>query len=148
MTEGTDTGTLRVIGFANSNRILLFHKFIIVARPRVFPNFNPSKNANITLGNLALERGEQYSRRNFVKAAVIGYVENGQFSKENILIDMALSLVNPKESKHYYNRTGKLTDDIIRDIRKAQDGTILYIRLNIKKGKKTKSVWTRFTLMG
>lgn len=145
-TEGLDTATLRIIGFSNNNRILLYHKFILLPHVRVFPVLNPNKSSHITVGHLALERDMIYSRKDFPDKCSFGYEENGRFNKDNMITGITISLVNRHLSKNFYVKGDIPTDEMIREVHKVRNGTTMYIRLDIKNGKKSKSVWTRFTL--
>ena len=146
MSEGYDTATLRIIGFSNNSRILLYHKFYLVAQSRVFPMLNPNKSSNITVNNMALERNFDYSKKNFPEKCVFGFLDNGRFNKDNTITGVTVSLVNRNQSKNLYVKADKPTDDMIKEIHKARKGTLAYIRLDIKNGKRTRSVWTRFQL--
>ncbi|MBS1624493.1 MAG: hypothetical protein JST83_10765 [Bacteroidetes bacterium] len=145
-TEGVDTATLRIIGFSNNNRILLYHRFILLPHVRVFPVLNPNKNNNITVGHLALERGMIYSKKDFPDKCSFGYEENGRFNKDNVITGITISLVNRHLSKNFYVKGDVPTDEMIREVHKVSKGTTMYIRLDIKNGRRAKSVWTRFTL--
>jgi hypothetical protein len=146
MTTGADTGTLRIIGFSNNNRILLYHRFVILAQAKSFPVLNPNKSSNITVGNMALERNMTYSKKNFSEKCTFGYLDNGRFLKDNIITSITLSLVNRSMSKTLYIKGDKPTDEMIKEIHKARNGTLMYIRLDIKNGRRVRSVWTRFVL--
>ena len=146
LTSGIDTATLRIIGFSNNNRILLYHRFMILAQPKSFPVLNPNKSSNITVGNLALERNMRYGKKNFPEKCVFGYLDNGRFIRDNIITAITISLVNRDISKSLYVKGDKPTDEMVKDIRRVRNGTLVYIRLDIKNGRKAKSVWTRFTL--
>jgi hypothetical protein len=145
-TEGVDTATLRIIGFSNNNRILLFHNFYIGAQTKSFPMLNPNKTSNISVGNMALERDMRYSRKDFPEKCTFGYLDNGRFIRDNVITAITVSLVNRSMSKSMYIKGDKPTDEMVKEIRRARNGTLMYIRLDIKNGKKVKSVWTRFTL--
>lgn len=145
MTSGADTATLRIIGFSNNNRVLMYHKFVIMAHAKTFPVLNPT-TSNITVGNIALERNMRYSKRNFPERISFGYLDNGRFVKDNIITSITVSLVNRDMSKTLYIHSDKPTDEMVKEIRHAKNGTLIYIRLDIRNGKKVKSVWTRFTL--
>ena len=144
--EGYDTATLRIIGFSNNNRILLYHKFLLSAQSRVFPMINPNKTSNITVNNMALERNMDYSKKNFPEKCVFGYLDNGRFNKDNVITAITVSLVNRNHSKNLYVKSDKPSDDMIHEIHKARRGTFVYIRLDIRNGKRNRSVWTRFQL--
>jgi hypothetical protein len=48
--------------------------------------------------------------------------------------------------KNLYKKGDKLDEEMIKEIRKLSSNTLTYIKLEVKIGKKTKSVWTRFML--
>lgn len=145
-TEGADTATLRIIGFSSNNRILLYHKFILLPHERVFPVLNPAGSTNITVGHLALERDMVYSQKDFPDKCSFGFEENGRINKDNKITGITISLVNRHVSKNFYVKGDVPTDEMIKEVRKVKKGTTMYIRLDIKNGRKSKSVWTRFTL--
>lgn len=146
LTSGMDTATLRIIGFSNNNRILLFHKFLIPASPKVFPVLNPNKSVAIAVNNLVLDRSMKYTKRNFPDKCVFNYIDEGKNAKDNMITGITLSLVNRNNTKNLYVKGNKPTDEMIKEIHKSPNGTTMYIRLDIKNGRKSKSVWTRFTL--
>ena len=146
LSEGYDTATLRIIGFSNNSRILLYHKFYLIAQSRVFPILNPSKSSNITVNNMALERNFDYSKKCFPEKCVFGFLDNGRFNKDNSITGITVSLVNRNQSKNLYVKADKPNDDMIKEIQKARRGTFVYIRLDIRNGKRNRSVWTRFQL--
>jgi hypothetical protein len=146
MKEGADTATLRIIGFSNNGRILLQHKFVLLAQSRAFPMVNPNKSINITVNNIVLERNMNYDKRDFPDKCVFGYLDNGHYSKDNVITAITLSLVNKNATKNLFVKGDKPTDEMIREIRKAKKGTRVYIRLDVKTGKRTKSTWTSFML--
>lgn len=146
LTEGIDTATLRIIGFANNSRILLQHKFVLQAQGRAFPMVNPNKSVNITVNNIVLERNMTYDKRDFPDKCFFGYLDNGHYSKDNTITAITLSLVNKSTSKNMYAKADKPTEEMIHEIHKAKKGTRVYIRLDVKTGKKNKSTWTSFML--
>jgi len=95
---------------------------------------------------MALERDMRYPKKDFPEKAVFGYLDNGRFIRDNVITAITVSLVNRSMSKSFYVKADKPTDEMIREVRKAKNGTLMYIRLDIRNGKKAKSVWTRFTL--
>jgi hypothetical protein len=107
---------------------------------------NPNKTSNISVGNMALERDMRYSRKDFPEKCTFGYLDNGRFIRDNVITAITVSLVNRSMSKSMYIKGDKPTDEMVKEIRRARNGTLMYIRLDIKNGKKVKSVWTRFTL--
>ena len=145
MTSGFDTANLRIVGFSNNNRILLYHRFLIEAQPRVFPTLNPT-HTNILVNNIALERNMTYSRRNFPERCTFGVEDNSPHAKDNVITGITLSLVNRSISKNLHIKGNKPNDDMLHEIHKARPSTLIYIRLDIKNGRKSKSIWTRFIL--
>ena len=146
LTDGIDTATLRIIGFSNNGRILLIHRFILLAHARSFPMINPNKSTNITVNNIVLERNMDYDKRDFPDKCVFGYLENGHYNKDNTITGITVSVINKSSSKNLYVKDDKPNDDMIHEIHKAKKGSSVYIRLDVKNGKKQKSIWTRFTL--
>ncbi len=144
--EGVDTATLRIIGFSNNGRILLQHRFILLAQARAFPMVNPNKSINITVNNIVLERNMNYSRRDFPEKCSFGYLDNGHYNKDNVITAITMSLVNKNYSKNLYVKADKPNDEMIHEIHKVKKGTKVYIRLDVKNGKKSKSVWTSFLM--
>jgi hypothetical protein len=144
--EGVDTATLRIIGFSTNGRILLQHKFILLAQARAFPMVNPNKSTNITVNNIVLERNMNYDKRDFPEKCMFGYLDNGHYNKDNIITGITVSLINKSTSKNLYVKDDKPNEDMIHEIHKARKGTRIYIRLDVKNGKKTKSTWTSFIL--
>lgn len=146
MTEGSDTATLRIIGFANNSRILLQHKFVLIAQERSFPFVNPNKSTNITVNHIILERNMNYSKRDFPDKCVFGYLDNGHYNKENVITAITVSVVNRSKSKNLFVRDDKPNEEMVKEIQKAKKGSRVYIRLDVKTGKKTKSIWTSFLI--
>ena len=147
LTQGFDTATLRIIGFSNNSRILLFHHFLIRAQQKVFPVLNPNKSTYITLNNLALERNEKYKKDNFGDLTKLNYLDNGKFNEDNIITAITVSLVNRDLNKNLYVKADRPTKEMMREIRSMKNGTLCYIRLDIRNGKKAKSSWTRILLV-
>ena len=145
LTSGFDTATLRIIGFSNNNRILLIHRFLIQAQPKIFPTLNPVFN-NVMVNNTVLERNMTYSKHNFPDKCAFGFEDTGPHAKDNVITAITLSLVNRSMSKNLFIKGNKPNDDMLHEIHKARPGTLVYIRLDIKNGRKSKSIWTRFVL--
>jgi hypothetical protein len=146
LTEGIDTATLRIIGFSNNGRILLQHKFILLAQARSFPMINPNRSTNITVNNIVLERNMNYDKKDFPDKCTFGYLDNGHYNKDNVISAITMSLVNKNTSKNLYVKADRPTDEMIHEVHKARKGTRVYIRLDVKNGKKTRSTWTSFML--
>jgi hypothetical protein len=146
LTEGIDTATLRIIGFSNNSRILLQHKFILLAQARAFPMVNPNRSTNITVNNIVLERNMNYDKKDFPEKCVFGYLDNGHYNKDNVITAITMSFINKSTSKNLYVKDDKPNDDMMHELHKAKKGTRVYIRLDVKNGKKTRSTWTSFIL--
>jgi hypothetical protein len=146
LTAGIDTATLRIIGFSTNGRILLQHKFILIAQARAFPMVNPNKSINITVNNIVLERNMSYNKRDFPDKCLFGYLDNGHYNKDNNITAITMSLVNKSTSKNLYVKDDKPNDEMIHEIHKAKKNTRVYIRLDVRNGKKTRSTWTSFIL--
>ncbi len=144
-TSGLDTAMFKIIGFANNSRILLYQYLLIKPEPKLFPNFNSNKGM-IVLNNMALERNEKYKRNNFSQKAILSYEEPGRDDTSITILSVTLSLVNKQMQKNLYKKGDKLDEEMIKEIRKLSSNTLTYIKLEVKIGKKTKSVWTRFML--
>ena len=145
-TEGIDTATLRIIGFSNNGRILLQHKFILLAHGREFPMVNPNRTINITVNNVVLERNMNYDKRDFPEGCTFGYLDNGHYNKDNVITGITVSVVNKNTSKNLFAKADKPTEEMIHEIHKAHKGSRVYIRLDVKNGKRTRSTWTSFIL--
>lgn len=139
-----DTATFRIIGFSNNNRILLSHKFIINPDIRVYPHFN-KKLGYIIMNNNALERNMKYNRRFFSKNAIFSY-EEGNGNEEWEVKKITISIINSGVSKNLGNEGNLLSDNMQQEINRAKPESYCYIKLDVKSGRKTKSVLTRFTL--
>ena len=146
LTEGTDTATLRIIGFSNNSRILLQHKFILLAHAREFPMVNPNRTINITVNNVVLERNMNYDKRDFPEGCTFGYLDNGHYNKDNVITGITVSVINKNSSKNLFAKADKPTEEMIHEIHKARKGSRIYIRLDVKNGKRTRSTWTSFIL--
>jgi hypothetical protein len=145
-TEGADTATLRVIGFSNNSRILLIHRFVLLAHARNFPMINPNRSTNITVNNIVLERNMNYDKKDFPDKCTFGYLDNGHYNKDNVITGITISVVSKNSSKNLFVKDDKPNEDMVHEIHKAKKGSSVYIRLDIKNGKRSKSIWTRFTL--
>lgn len=146
LTEGIDTATLRIIGFSNNGRVLLIHRFFLLAHTRAFPMVNPSKSINITVNNIVLERNMNYDKRDFPEKCAFGYLENGHYNKDNLITSITLSLIGKYSSKNLVVKDSKPSEEMIKEIHKAKKGTRVYIRLDVKNGKRSRSTWTSFYL--
>jgi hypothetical protein len=98
------------------------------------------------VGNIARECNMRYSKRNFPEKLSFGYLDNGRFVKENIITSITVSLVNRDMSKTLYIHSDKPTDEMVKEIRHAKNGSCRYTYVWIYAMEKAESVWTRFTL--
>lgn len=140
----TDTAIFRIIGFANNNRILLVHKFVILPEIKIYPVLN-KKHGYIIFNNNALERNLSYKRTSFSKHGVFSYEENGDRELWQIT-SVNISVIDKGTSKNLRTDGNILSDNMYAEIHKAKAGSFCYIRLDMKNGKKNKTVWTRFLL--
>ncbi|MFN8278309.1 MAG: hypothetical protein U0T84_12575 [Chitinophagales bacterium] len=145
-TWGYDTSTLRIIGFAGGSRILLFHQFYVEPAQKVYPVI-PKTPMNVVVDHLALERNEKYQRDNFTEKSVFMLAEDGDFNPSTIITAITISLIHPSGNKNMYAKADRPTKEMLQSIRLAKPGSLCYIRLDVRNGKKAKSCWTRFTLL-
>lgn len=139
-----DTANFRIIGFANNSRILLVHRFVILPDIRVYPVLN-KKHGYIILNNDALERNLRYKKASFTKNSVFSYEENGDRDAWQI-VKVNLSVISQGSSKNLFTNGNILTENMHSELHKAKAGSYGYVRLDLKNGKKNKTVWTRFLL--
>ena len=148
-TEGMDTITLRFILFSNNSRILFYKHIFVKAAPRVYPKSLKKQTESVVMDNIALERNSSYRKDNFKQKSVFSFS-----STENItdtarkVLSVTISLINKDVSKSFFIKGDQLTKDVWDEIKKQKQPTQTYVRLDIKVGKKLKSVWTRFTMNG
>jgi len=139
-----DTATLKIVGFSNGGRILLYHKFIIEPSARVYPKL-PKKVAYILLNNNVLERNSTYGKEMFGKNPLLEYYEENM--PDSVIIEgITLSIVNKQIQKNIYTNKSVMNKEMIDEIKGLKMNTLTYIRLDVKIRKKRKSIWTRFTM--
>jgi hypothetical protein len=145
--SGMDTLTLRIILFSNNNRILLYKKILVKAEPKIYPKTLRKQVESVTMDNMALERNLTYDKNNFKPKSVFSFstTEDVPDTAKKVL-SVTISLINKTYSKSYFIKGDQLTQEVLNDIRKQKQATQTYVRLDIRVGRKVKSVWTRFLM--
>lgn len=145
-TGGIDTLTLRIVIFGNNTRLLFFKQIIVKVPPRAYIPAQHQKEW-VLFNNMALERNMSYSKNNFKEKGVFF------FQTPDIVPDadkkirsVTISLVNKNYDRNFLIKGNQLTAEIAAEIKKQTLPTQMYIRLETQIGKKTKSIWTRFTI--
>jgi|GEM_PF-1039192 len=144
---GIDTLTLRIILFSNNNRILLYKNIFVKAIQKSYPKTLKKQVESVTMDNMTLERNSTYNKDNFRPKSVFSFAtpENVPDTAKKV-ISVTISLVNKNVSKSFYIKGDQMTTEVMNEIKKQKQPTQTYVRLDIRIGKKVKSVWTRFTM--
>ena len=101
------------------------------------------------MDNMVLERNYAYSKSNFHTNGVFYFISHDTISPAlKKVVSVTISLINPSFSKSYYIKGDQLTKEVYEEMRKQHDPFYAYIREEVKIGKKTKTIWTRFTMNG
>ncbi len=145
--SGIDTLTLRIILFSNNNRVLLYKHIFVKAEPKVYPKTLKKQVETVTLDNMTLERNFSYDKNNFKPKSVFSFAtsENIPDTAKKVL-SVTISLINKSYSKSYFIKGDQLTQEVLNEIKKQKQPTQTYVRLDIRVGRKVKSVWTRFMM--
>jgi hypothetical protein len=145
--SGIDTLTLRIILFSNNNRILLYKRIFVRAEARAYPKTLRKQIESVVLDNTTLERNLTYDKNNFKPKSVFSFAttENIPDTAKRVL-SVTISLINKSFSKSYFIKGDQLTQEVLNEIKKQKQPTQTYVRLDIRVGKKVKSVWTRFMM--
>jgi hypothetical protein len=145
--SGIDTLTLRIILFSNHNRILLYKHIFVKAVQKVYPKTLKKQVETVTLDNMTLERNLSYNKDNFKPKSVFSFAtpEDVPDTARKVL-SVTISLINKVFSKSYFIKGNQITQEVMNEIKKQKQPTQTYVRLDIRVGKKIKSVWTRFTM--
>ena len=148
-TTGMDTLTLRFILFSNNSRILFYKYIFVKAAPRAYPKSLKKQTESVVMDNMALERNSSYKRDNFKQKSVFSFssTENIPDTAKKVL-SVTISLINKDVSKSFFIKGDQITQDVLNEIKKQKQPTQTYVRLDIRVGKKLKSVWTRFIMNG
>ena len=145
--SGYDTLTLRIILFSSNNRILLYKRLIVKAEPKVYPKTLRKQVETVQIDNMTLERNFSYDKNNFKHKSVFSFAttENVPDTAKHVL-SVTISLINKQYSKSYFIKGDQLTKEVLDEIKKLKVPTQTYVRLDIRVGRKVKSVWTRFMM--
>lgn len=144
---GIDTLILRIILFSNNNRILFYKYLYVKAEPRQYPKALKKQVETVTMDNMVLERNSSYQKSNFRQKSVFGFATPEIVTEaDKKVIAVTISLINKDLSKSFYIKGNQMTKEVINEIKKQKAPTQTYVRLDIRVGKKFKSVWTRFKM--
>jgi hypothetical protein len=145
--EGVDTMTLRIILFSNNSRILFYKYIFVKAEPRAYPKSLKKQVESVTMDNMTLERNYAYSKANFRPKSVFSFATPDAVPDSiKKVISVTISLINKAYSRSFYIKGDQLTQEVLNEIKKQKEPTQTYVRLDIRIGKKIKSVWTRFMM--
>lgn len=139
-----DTATFRIICFTRGNRILLYHKFVIYPVIKSFPKL-PKKSMYILVNNNVLERNSSYNKSLFLSNAFLQFYEEG-IDDSVIIQGITLSITNTQTQKNMFTDKGVLSKEMINEIKTLRLNSTIYLRMDVKVGRKRKSVWTRFLM--
>lgn len=143
---GIDTAILRVIVTSiRGNRIMLFQKQFIVRVPeKVYPVLHNSKTNLIMVNDqVLLERNNAYSKDLLIdNHPFVTLYDNANNMKKLDVKGVTISLME-KEGKQYVSKGDTLSSEAIHELKKIKKTTPVYIRVEGKSGKSTKTVWNR-----
>ena len=142
-----DTLTLRIILFSASSRILFFKHIFIKTDAKVYERAIRKQTELILFENLALERNMAYTKSNFSEKGVFSFwIPDKVKEEDKKIISMTISLINKEYNKSFFVKGSQLSQEIYNEIRRQKLATQTYIRLDVRIGKKVRSIWTRFTM--
>jgi hypothetical protein len=145
--SGFDTLTLRIILFSSNNRILLYKRLLVKAEPKIYPKTLRKQVETVTIDNTTLERNFTYDKNNFRPKSVFSFATTEKVADTaKYVLSVTISLINKQYSKSYFIKGDQLTKEVLDEVRKLKVPTQTYVRLDIRIGKKVKSVWTRFMM--
>jgi hypothetical protein len=145
--NGMDTLTLRIILFSSNNRVLLYKKIFVKANPKMYPKTLRKQVETVTMDNMTLERNYTYNKDNFKPKSVFSFATTEQVADTaKRVLSVTISLINKTFSKSYFIKGDQITPEVMNEIKKQKQPTQTYVRLDIRVGKKVKSVWTRFLM--
>ena len=143
---GIDTVTLRVILFGNNARVLFYKHIFVKVPPRAYIPAAKQKEW-VLFNNMALERNMSYRKTNFKEKGVFYFQTPEKVAEtDKKIVTVTISLVNRTYDKSFIIKGNQLTPEIAAEIKKQTIPTQMYVRLEAKIGKKTKSIWTRFNI--
>ena len=145
--SGIDTLTLRIILFSNNSRILLYKNIFVKAEARSYPKTLRKQVESVVINNTALERNFSYDKNNFRPKSVFSFTSTDNVADTaKRVLSVTISLVNKEYSKSFFIKGDQITQEVLNGIKKQKIPTQTYVRLDIRVGKKIKSVWTRFIM--
>ena len=145
-TGEVDIATLRIIVTSiGGSRIWPFQKeFIIRTAEKSFPTIKTSKTNLIMVNDkVTLERNNAYAKDLLVaNHPFVTMYDNATNMKKFEVKQVTISLME-KEGKQYVSKGDTLSSEAIHELRKIKKTTPVYIRVEGKNGKSTKTVWNR-----
>jgi hypothetical protein len=145
--SGIDTVTLRIILFGNGNRILFYKHLYVKVSPKDYQKAIRKQPEEVTVDNMVLERNYAYSKSNFHTNGVFYFVSHDTVpAAKKKVVSVTISLINQTFSKSFYIKGDQLTKEVYDEIRKQHQPVNAYVRLEVKIGRKTKTIWTRFLM--
>ncbi len=146
---GFDTATLRVIVTSVAgSRIWPFQKEFIVRVPeKAFPTIRNSKT-NVVMVNdkVVLERNGSIAKDLLIaNHPYVTMYDNATNMNKFEVKQVTVSLME-KEGKQYISKGDTLSSEAIHEIKKIRKPTPVYIRVEGKNGKSTKTVWSRIVV--
>jgi hypothetical protein len=145
--SGIDTVTLRIILFGNGNRILFYKHLYVKVSPKDYEKAIRKQPEEVTMDNMVLERNYAYSKSNFRQKGVFNFISHDTVPAANKkVVSVTLSLINQVYNKSFYIKGDQMTPEVYAEIKKQHQPVQAYVRLEVKVGKKTKSIWTRFMM--
>ena len=147
--SGIDTMTLRIILFSPGGRILFYKHLYVKVSPKDYQKAIRKQPEEVTMDNMVLERNFSYNKSNFHPNSAFSFVSHDTISPTNKkVVSVTISLINQSVSKSFYIKGDQMTTDVYSEIKKQHQPVQAYIRLEVKIGRKTKTIWTRFTMNG
>jgi hypothetical protein len=147
--SGYDTVVLRIILFGNGSRILFYKNLYVKCSPKDYQKAIRKQPEEVTMDNMVLERNYAYSKSNFHPNGVFNFVSHDTISPAfKKVVSVTISLINPSFSKSFYIKGNQMTKEVYDEIRKQHQPLQTYIRVEVKIGRKIKTIWTRFTMNG
>jgi 3'-phosphoadenosine 5'-phosphosulfate sulfotransferase (PAPS reductase)/FAD synthetase len=99
----------------------------------------------ILVNNNVLERNSSYNKSLFLSNAFLQFYEEG-IDDSVIIQGITLSITNTQTQKNMFTDKGVLSKEMINEIKALRLNSTIYLRMDVKVGRKRKSVWTRFIM--
>ena len=145
--SGMDTLTLRIILFGNGNRILFYKHIYVKVSPKDYQKLIRKQPDEVTMDNMVLERNFSYSKANFHNNSVFHFISHDTIAaSQKKVMSVTISMVNQTMNKNFFIKGDQLTQEVISEMRRQKDPFYTYIRIEAKVGRRTKTIWTRFTM--